>query len=101
MAKLRAGAAFSSENFREKYFACFNKAKEIAKQLPEGGYYQEGEIARLKSSDDQAIALYQQELSLHPQFLPALTALEAAQRRKGLLKEARATRSLIAALKPK
>jgi tetratricopeptide (TPR) repeat protein len=80
---------------------CFNKAKEIAKQLPEGGYYQEGEVARLKGSDDNAIALYQQELSLHPQFLPALTALEAAQRRKGLWKEARQTRSLIAALKPK
>jgi tetratricopeptide (TPR) repeat protein len=80
---------------------CFNKVKELAKQLPEGGNYQEGEIARLKGSDDQAIALYQQELTLHPQYLPALVALEAAQRRKSLWKEARDTRKKIADLKAK
>ena len=56
---------------------------------------------RLKGSDDQAIALYQQEISLHPEYLPALSALEAAQRRKGLSKEARLTRNRISALKHK
>jgi len=81
--------------------ACFNKVKEITKELPEGGYYQEGEIARLKGSDPQAIGLYQQELSLHPQALPALTALEAAQRRQSMWKDARETRKKIADLKSK
>lgn len=80
---------------------CFNKSSQLGKQLPEGGLFQEGEVYRLKGSDDQAMALYQQELTLHPQFLPALTALEAAQRRKGLFKEARLTRTKIAALKTK
>ncbi len=77
------------------------KVKELAKDLPEGGLYQEGEIQRLKGSDDQAIPLYLQELALHPHYLPALTALEAAQRRKSMWKEARETRQRIAALKPK
>jgi tetratricopeptide (TPR) repeat protein len=81
--------------------ACFSKVRTIAKQLPEGGLYQEGEIARLKGSDDQAMALYQQELAAHPQFLPALTALEAAQRRKSLWKEAKETHLKIAALQTK
>ena len=44
---------------------------------------------------------YQQELASHPQSLPALTALEAAQRRKNLWKDARETRKKIADLKPK
>jgi predicted Zn-dependent protease len=78
-----------------------NKVKELAKELPEGGLYQEGEIQRLKGSDDLAIPLYTQELALHPQYLPALTALEAAQRRKSMWKDARETRQRIAALKPK
>ncbi len=84
----------------DEALACFNKVTQIAKQLPEGGLYQEGEIARLKGSDDQAITFYQQELALHPQYLAALTALEAAQRRKSLWKEARETRKRIAELKP-
>jgi len=42
-----------------------------------------------------------QELALHPQHLPALVALEAAQRRKSMWKEARETRQRIAALKQK
>jgi tetratricopeptide (TPR) repeat protein len=79
--------------------SCFAKVKEIAKVLPEGGLFQEGEIARLKGSDDQAISFYQQELAVHPEFLPALTALEAAQRRKSMWKEARLTRQKIADLK--
>ena len=77
------------------------KVKELTKALPEGGLYQEGEIQRLKGSDDQAIPLYLQELALHPQYLPALVALEAAQRRKSMWKEARETRQRIAALKQK
>ena len=81
--------------------ACFKKVIHITRQLPEGGLFQEGEIARLKGSDEQAILLYQRELGAHPQFLPALTALEAAQRRKSLWKEARETRNKIAALKSK
>jgi len=81
--------------------ACLSKVKELVKQLPEGGLYQEGEIQRLKGSDDQAILLYLQELAAHPQYLPALTALEAVQRRKSMWKEARETRQRIAALQPK
>lgn len=78
-----------------------DKANKLAGHLPEGGLYQEGEIQRLKGSDDLAIALYQQELSLHPQYIPALSALEAAQNRKHLWKEARETRKILAALKSK
>jgi tetratricopeptide (TPR) repeat protein len=81
--------------------ACFNKVIQLSKQLPEGGLFQEGEIARLKGSDDQAITFYQQELNSHPQYLPALIALEAAQRRKSLWKEARETQKRITDLKPK
>ena len=80
---------------------CFDKVSQLVKPLPEGGLYQEGEIERLKGSDAQAMALYHQELSLHPEYLPALTALEAAQRRKSLWKDARETRAAIAALKAK
>ncbi len=79
--------------------ACFNKVLKLAKELPEGGLYQEGEVARLKGSDDQAISFYQQELKSHPRYLPALSALEAAQRRKSLWKEARETRQKIAEVK--
>ena len=81
--------------------ACFNRVKGLVKPLPMGGFFQEGEIARLKGLDDQAIPLYQQEIAAYPQYLPALTALEAAERRKGLWKEARETRRKIAGLKPK
>jgi tetratricopeptide (TPR) repeat protein len=80
---------------------CFKRVKELVKQLPMGGLFQEGEIARLRGSDDQAMSFYQQELTVYPQYLPALTALEAAERRKGLWKEARETRKKIADLKPK
>ncbi len=80
---------------------CFTRAKDLAKVLPEGGYFEEGEIQRLKGSDDQAIPLYNEELTLHPEYLPALTALEAAQRRKSMWKEARETRKRIADLKTK
>lgn len=81
--------------------ACFKKLHQLMKELPEGGLYQEGEVMRLKGSVDQAIALYQQEISLHPSYLPALTALEATQKHQGLFKEARETRKKIAALKTK
>jgi tetratricopeptide (TPR) repeat protein len=81
--------------------SCFQKLQQLTRPFPEGGLYQEGEIMRLKGSDDQAISLYQQEISLHPQYLPAFIALEAAQRRRGLSKEARETRQKIAALKSK
>jgi tetratricopeptide (TPR) repeat protein len=78
-----------------------DKANKLAGHLPEGGIYQEGEIQRLKGSDDLAITLFQQELSLHPQYLPALSALEAAQNRKHLWKDARETHKKLAALKAK
>jgi tetratricopeptide (TPR) repeat protein len=81
--------------------ACFSKLKELGKSLPEGGYFQQGEIARLKGSDDQAITFYQQELAVYPKSLPTLTALESAQRRKSLWKEARETRKKISDLKAK
>jgi tetratricopeptide (TPR) repeat protein len=81
--------------------AGLEKANKLAGHLPEGGLYQEGEIQRLKGSDDLAIALYQQELSLHPQYVPALSALAAAQGRKQLWKEARETRKKLAELKSK
>jgi tetratricopeptide (TPR) repeat protein len=79
----------------------FSKLHQLVKELPEGGLFQEGEVWRLKGSDDQAISFYQQEISLHPSSLPAFVALEAAQRRHGLLKEARETRKKITALKNK
>ena len=81
--------------------ACLAKVQELAKQLPVGGLYEEGDIYRLKGSEDQAISFYVQELALHPQYLPALTALEAAQRRKKMWKEARDTRKRIAQLPTK
>jgi tetratricopeptide (TPR) repeat protein len=80
---------------------CFQKLHQLVKALPEGGLYQEGEVWRLKGSDDQAISFYQQEISLHPSFLPAYVALEAAQRRRGLSKEARETHKKLTALKTK
>lgn len=68
-------------------------------QLPEGGQYLQGEIARLKGQEDQAMGFYQQEISRNPQYLPALESLEALHRRKGQLKEAQVLRKTIAALK--
>jgi len=81
--------------------AAFGKLHQLVKELPEGGLYQEGEVWRLKGSDDQAIAFYQQEISHHPSFMDAYVSLEAAQRRRGLTKEARETRKTITALKAK
>jgi tetratricopeptide (TPR) repeat protein len=81
--------------------AAFAKVKSLAKQLPEGGIYQEGEIARLRGFFDQALPLYQQELSLHPEYMPALIALENVQKRLSLWKDARETRTKIANLKQK
>jgi tetratricopeptide (TPR) repeat protein len=81
--------------------ACFAKLNSLTQDRPEGGIYQEGEVHRLKGEDDQAILLYQREISLHPKYLPSLIALEAAQRRKGLSKEARETHKIISALKAK
>jgi len=81
--------------------AAFGKLHKLVKALPEGGLYQEGEVWRLKGSDDKAMALYQQEISLHPSFLPAYVSLEAAQRRHGLAKEARETHKKITELKAK
>lgn len=81
--------------------ACFGQLNLLTKIRPEGGLLQEGEVWRLKGSDDKAMVFYQQEISLHPAFLPAYVSLEAAQRRKSLWKEARETRKTIAALKAK
>lgn len=83
----------------DEAMAAFEKVRQLAHILPEGGLFQEGEIARLKGMDDQAIQLYQEELTGHPDYLPALEALEAAQRKSGKWKEARATRQRIAAVK--
>ncbi|MFA5974662.1 MAG: tetratricopeptide repeat protein [Elusimicrobiota bacterium] len=79
--------------------AALEKAKTLAGVLPEGGLFQEGEIARLKGSDVNAMALYKQELASHAEFLPALEALEAAQRRANLWKEVKETRQRIAEVK--
>ena len=89
------------KNDLEGALAAFRKLHQLVKELPEGGLYQEGEVWRLKGSDDQAMSFYQQEISLHPSSLAALTALEAAQKRKGLSKEARETHKKITALKAK
>lgn len=62
----------------------------LAGQLPEGGYYQQGEIARLKGLEDNAIQSYQQELSLRPDYIPALEALEGIFKHRGDLKQVRA-----------
>ncbi len=95
------GVVSKEKNDLDGALSCFSKAAELAHGMPEGGFFQEGEIARLKGSDDQAISLYQQELAAHPQSLPTLTALEAAQRRKKLWNDAVATRKKISDLKPK
>jgi len=89
------------KNDLEGALAAFRKLHQLVKELPEGGLYQEGEVWRLKGSDDKAMALYQQEISLHPSFMYAYISLEAAQRRRGLTKEARETRKTITALKAK
>ena len=67
--------------------------------MPEGGFFQQGEVSRLKGSEDDALRFYQQELSVHTQYLPALSALESVQRHKGLWKEAREIRKKINDLK--
>lgn len=79
--------------------AALSQTKVLAGVLPVGGLFQEGEIARLKGSEEKAIALYQQELAAYPDFMPAWTALEAAQRRAKQWKEARNTRQRIEELK--
>jgi tetratricopeptide (TPR) repeat protein len=83
----------------EGALACFHRAQEIAGRLPEGGIFMEGEIAKIKGDDDQAIRLYQQELASHPRYLPAWVSLEAVQRKKGLWKDARDSRKQVAELK--
>jgi tetratricopeptide (TPR) repeat protein len=73
--------------------------RQLAGSLPVGGLFQEGEIARLKGSDDHAIEFYQQEIAQHPDYLPALEALDAALRRKGDLKTSHEVRAKISELK--
>lgn len=65
--------------------------RRLAGNLPKGGLFLEGEIARVKRSDGAAIERYQQELALYPNYIPALEALEAMQKRKGFVKDARET----------
>ena len=79
--------------------AAFKQLNALTKLRPEGGLLQEGEVWRLKGSDDQAMGFYQQEISLHPSFLPAYVSLEAAQRRHSLWKEARETHQKISGIK--
>ncbi len=79
--------------------ACFTKAKELSKDLPEGGIFQQGEVMRLKGSMDEAMVFYQQELARNPRHLPSLLALESLQRKKSLWKEAAETRKKIAEVK--
>lgn len=67
------------------------RTKKIAGDLPEGGRFVEGEIARLRAQDDNAMTRYEEELSIHPSYVPALEALEVVQKKKGLVKEARNT----------
>ncbi len=61
----------------------------LAGQLPEGGFYQQGEIYRLKGSDDLAVQAYHEQLTVRPDYVLALTALESLLKRKGEIKEAR------------
>jgi len=71
----------------------------LAGQLPEGGYYQQGEIARLKGLEDNAIQSYQQELTVRPDYIPALEALESISKHRGDMKQARALQKKITDLK--
>lgn len=68
------------------------QVQRLSDRLPVGGNYLEGELARLRNNDDLAMRQYQAELETTPTFVPALEALEAAQKRKGLSKEAKETR---------
>ncbi len=79
--------------------ACFANVRSLSSDLPEGEHFQEGEVARLKGLLDEALVLYQKEIELHPQFLPAWVALESVQRKKSLWKEAKVSRDQIAVLK--
>jgi cellulose synthase operon protein C len=67
--------------------------------LPPGGLFQRGEIARARGDEKAAIAFYQQELTGTPDHLPTLKALEAALRRQGDYKAARALKSRISEVK--
>lgn len=83
----------------DKALTAFSHVHALGGTLPSGLYYHEAEIARLKGDLDTALGLFQKEIELHPQFLPAFIGLESIQRKKNLWKDARETRSKIAELK--
>jgi len=75
------------------------RVRKLAGHLPEGGYYQQGEILRLKGSQEAAMQSYQQELAANPNSIPTLEALELAARSQGDLKLAKAFHKRIFDLK--
>lgn len=75
------------------------QVKRIAGRLPAGGLYQEGEIYRLQGNAPKAFQCYQQELALHPGYIPALEATEVMIRARGDLKQSRNLRKRITELK--
>jgi len=76
-----------------------DETQKLAGHLPPGGYFAEGELSRLKGDENAAIAAYQQEISAHPEYLPALEALETAWKRKNDFRQAREIHKQIMDLK--
>lgn len=77
------------------------QVRRIAGRLPDHGLWEEGEIYRLQGKEELAIPAYQQELTQHTDYLPALEALEAIARRKGDLKQAQSLHKRLQELKSK
>jgi tetratricopeptide (TPR) repeat protein len=77
-----------------------DKAAAISGSLPAGGVYEKGEIARLKGDNDLAMTLYDQELAVNPEYIPALEAKEHMLRAKDF-KASRALRKQISEIKKK
>lgn len=89
----------TQKNSLDEAASDLQQVMKLAGQLPEGGYYQQGEIARLKGLEDNAIQSYQQELSVRPEYIPALEALESISKQRGDFKQARALQKKIMDLK--
>jgi len=79
--------------------AALERVHSLAGQLPAGGYFQEGEIARLKGNEDAALSLYAQEYQRNPSDLPSLEAAEAIERHRKNYKEAKVLHKRITDLK--
>jgi|GEM_PF-1737335 tetratricopeptide (TPR) repeat protein len=76
-----------------------DRVSKYAGGLPEGGFYEEGEVYRLQGNEDKALQDYRHELELHPDYIPALEAMDVVLRHKGDLKQSQEIRKRIMGLK--